>query len=291
MKKNHPGFVALTVDNCPSDFPESIRRGNHVGGEIWFKKREAGDSIDPTYARVFNDTLTLDPGANMFLTGYHAKYIILFSPGLSDEIKAWNNDISRLQRERDTIVNSTKRVKVFGLVIKHLESRFLHDVEVFDDLNAAKLYHTSIKKDEIMLNQVCSKNDFKIDQIYQRIERRVARCHKNANWFLDKFKYVLYPKFRADQDLLSRDKRNPLPKACKSVLSWMAHGRQRRELCHRMSLNCGVLVDPSEACSTILGSCCATMCSPGKPSFYINIRPVFYTPLSNEEVPGQDQEG
>jgi hypothetical protein len=265
MKINHPGFEPLSSDNCPDDFPMPLRRCNHVGAEIWFKKREAVDSIDTTYARVFGDTITLDPGANMFLTGFHAKYIILFSPGLSDEIKSWNNEIKHLQRQRDTIVNATKGLKVFGLVIKYLDRRFLHDITVFDDLNALKCHLTRIKKDASILDQVCSSNDFKIDQIYLRIERRVARCHKNANWFLDKFKYVLYPKFRADQNLLSRDKKNPLPKACKSVLSWMAHGRQRKDLCHRMGMNCGVLVDPSEACSTMLGSCCGTMCSPGSP--------------------------
>jgi hypothetical protein len=269
MKRENPGFVRLTGTNCPKEFPEQLKKNNHTGDEIWFKERNDAEK-DEAFVRHFSDTITLDPGARRFHTGVTPTHIIICSPRLDEEIKAWNDQISFLQTERDNMINEKDTVITSSFYVASLEYQFAHDKEKFEELEEARENHTALLKKELDASQEASALDARITVIYKRIERRVDRCHKHVNWFLSKFKYVLFPSFRADQDMLSRKKKDPLPKSCKSTLTWMAHGRQRKSLCHMMTLNGGCLIDPSESCSTIVGACCGTMCSPGKALLHSN---------------------
>jgi hypothetical protein len=189
--------------------------------------------------------------------GITPSHIIMFSPRLSDEIKAWNKQIDFLQTERDDLLNLKSRVKVLNFTIMRLEQLFAIDTSVFEELEEARKAHVVLLKREMEADPATSRLDRRVKVIYKRIGRRVGLCHKHVNWFLSKSKFVLFPSFRADEKLLSRTKNNPLPKSCKSVLTHMA------ALCHLMTLNGGVLIDPSESCATIIGACCGTMCSPG----------------------------
>lgn len=110
----------------------------------------------------------------------------------------------------------------------------------------------------------------RIDKLQQQMERLVNHIHNVSTWFLSKFDLVLYPKFGATKEMMSKKKKDPLAKSTKTALSYMAHGRQRAKLLRKMSWTGGDVVNPSEACSTILGSCCGTMASPG--TFNGNLR-------------------
>jgi hypothetical protein len=86
MATANPGFERLKKDNCPVEFPDAVKKVNHTHDE-WFKKRVAAEKSE-AFVRHFSDTITLDPGANNFHMGITPSHIILFSPRLSDEIKA-----------------------------------------------------------------------------------------------------------------------------------------------------------------------------------------------------------
>jgi hypothetical protein len=262
MSRTNPGFVRLTRDNCPDEFPEQLRKNNHLGDEIWFKERTAAEKSE-VIVRNFSDMIALDPGANKYLTGITPSHVVICSPRLHEQIKSWNKEIGIYQSARDTRINSKESVIVSNFNIKSLEYRLARDIDVYEELEEARRAHVDLLQKELDDDEIAVQLTRRISVVYKRIERRVDRCHKHVNWFLSKFKYVLYPSFRADQEMLSRKKKNPLAKGVKSVLSWMAHARQRRKLCHLMTLCGGVLVDASESCSTMLGSCCGTISSPG----------------------------
>jgi hypothetical protein len=89
---------------------------------------------------------------------------------------------------------------------------------VYEELEEARKAHVVLLKREMEADPATSRLDRRFKVIYKRIGRRVDLCHKHVNWFLSKFKFVLFPSFRADEKLLSRTKNNPLPQVLQECI-------------------------------------------------------------------------
>ena len=105
-------------------------------------------------------------------------------------------------------------------------------------------------------------NTKKIRKLQRDLQFFVDRLHMNAKRFESSFGVSLDPVFKADEKMLKK-KSGELDKRSKVDGSYMAHGRFKRGVQHRMGMLGGALVEVSEACSTMQCSQCMTLHSPG----------------------------
>lgn len=270
-------FVRFSKDTWKNDLPESLKNSDHVEHDIYIGRYQGNDPLDKDYTTNLANWIVLDPGVKVPLTGFvpGSRMVVAFSPNLAPYIKKENFDIAKCQSALDTIINGQDSVKDSQAALDAAHSSYTDTpttalLEAYEDQHRQ---HHALRKSVRDSLPDLQGLDTQITKCQDRIRRAVDKFHNSANWFLSQFSVVMYPKFSADQSRLSQKKSNILAKTTKSVMSWMAHGRQRTKLIRAISFKGGVIVDPSESCSTLLGSCCGTMSSPGiqPPSFTLSL--------------------
>ena len=108
-----------------------------------------------------------------------------------------------------------------------------------------------------------------ITAIRKSEDASVAKCHSASLAFKCAFSTILYPKFSVDQGMVSKGASSGLAKGWKSPGARLAHGRLRTKALWKLGLLGKVVVNVSEACSTMMCPWCMNLSSPGIFIYYI----------------------
>lgn len=110
-----------------------------------------------------------------------------------------------------------------------------------------------------------------ISAIRKSEDASVAKCHSASLAFKCAYSTILYPKFSVDQGMVSKSASGGLSKGWKSPGARLAHGRLRTKAVRKLGLLGRVVVNVSEACSTMMCPWCMNLSSPGKFIYYFNV--------------------
>ena len=139
---------------------------------------------------------------------------------------------------------------------------------VLAEAAALKEYHE--KRSEVRNGEECDGILTQISNLRNTEEKAVGQCHSASLAFKSAYSTILYPKFAVDQGMVSKGGGSgALPKDWKGPGARLAHARLRSKAVRKLGLLGKVVVNVSEACSTMMCPFCMTLSSPGKWFIYI----------------------
>ena len=130
---------------------------------------------------------------------------------------------------------------------------------------AAKLKDYHAMRSLVRDSAECEEIRNRISALRHSEEKAVRQCHAASLAFKCAYSIIIYPKFSVDQKMVSNGGGSKgLSKDWKSPGARLAHGRLRSKAVKKLGLMGKVVVNASEACSTMMCSWCMTLSSPGK---------------------------
>jgi hypothetical protein len=131
---------------------------------------------------------------------------------------------------------------------------------------ASKNYHD--KRNELRDGSFGTGIMSKIAEIRASSRHAVDRCHSVSLAFKCAYSTILYPKFAVDQGMVSKSRSSALAKDWKGAGAELRHGEHRRKAVRKFGLMGKVVVNASEACSTMMCPWCMNVSSPGECILY-----------------------
>ena len=118
---------------------------------------------------------------------------------------------------------------------------------------------------EVRNGEDCEEILTQISDLRSTEKKAVRQCHAASLAFKSAYSTILYPKFAVDQGMVSKGGGSgALPKDWKGPGARLAHARLRTKAVRKLGLLGKVVVNTSEACSTMMCPFCMTLSSPGK---------------------------
>jgi hypothetical protein len=241
--------------------PEELKNTDHLGTRVYVGEYLGKDELDPFFVDQFAKVIVTDPGARFlhvaFIPGL--RMTVVFAPSLSGEISVCKKLIEGWKKTNDLAINLDPRVKdakeSWDMAEKARTSRLrLEQEEQLKTVNQFEKEYYRVRQ-EVESESVFSRRlQVKISKAEKRIVKMRDRAHDAFASFVSKFRYILIPKFGSDQRMFKK-KKGGLSGWWRNKMGIMAHPRLRKKVEDRASKLGNSVIDPSEACSTMLCKC------------------------------------
>ena len=267
MKRKFPHFRPWNEFVWQQGDPKGLTEISHLGSLVWFRRYQQQDTLDPEFAKLTNEMIVNDPGGRYIGVSYipGSRMVVIYAPSLSGDISMEKKLTSKLQKEMDQLINEDATV----VTAKALCDRADGDWKASPELYERQMYERKAAIDKAYHDARSLVATPRIIKLRQAIENSAARitkarnrAHKAISDFATTFSYIVWPEFGSDRKMYKK-KPGALPGWWRDKMSFMAHPSLRKRIKRGASFKSKVLVDPSEACSTMMCPNCGHLESQG----------------------------
>jgi hypothetical protein len=241
--------------------PEELKKIDHLGSSVYIGRYLGDDKLDPFYVDEFGRVAVCDPGLRFIhvvqIPGI--RMTVVFSSSLSGDTSLVKKLVKALQSEADNVINAHPRVEAARISWKNAEkartSRLPKEqLAQFDYASVREREYHRIRKEVGRTLPVVQKLLSRIENAKKRVLRMRDKAHQAFADFVSKFRYILIPKFNSDQSMMKK-KKGGLSAWWRDKMGLFAHPRLRKIVEDRATKQGNSVIDPSEACSTMLCRC------------------------------------
>jgi hypothetical protein len=286
MKKmfgNH--FERYSHETWREGDPVELRLFDHLGGNVWIGRYQGTDELSADFLRITQGMIAVDPGGLFIGVAYMIdRSIVVFAPSLSGVMSVERKNIDKWQKQKDLQVNehpdAIAAKSVVDAAIADWKAAPPESRKMLDDERAAAEIALHVTRDRVAKTMASViKLAKKIVDAEARMKKEKKRAHQSIADFTLAFDRILWPEFGKDKRMYKK-KQGGLPAWWRDKLSSMGHPGLRNKLERGATIKAKVIIDPSEACSTMLCGDCTTLANQGMNQVYLlQELPVYTTAL------------